>query len=282
MTKLKGVIMAAGYGTRFFPITKSIPKEMLPIINKPAIDFILDEFQQAGIEDVIVITHRKKKCLEDYLDLDVELETFLSHENKLEAKELIQPRQNMRFTFIRQREMKGSGDALLLVEEVIGNNPFILAFPDDIVLTKDQGLSEQLIQIYEKNSDIKAILACESLKGDVFRFGVVDPGKSPHKDSTFLIEGIIEKPPKGTEPSQIISIGRYLLTPAIFDILKSLQTTHTNGEFYLTGAFNHLAQKKEVLSYLFEGDRLDIGEPESYITSLIHYIKNYTEYQYLL
>lgn len=274
---LKGVIMAAGYGSRFLPITKTIPKEMLPLINRPAIDYIIEEFIQAGITDILIITHRKKKALEDYFDIDIELKTFFTKQNKPDFLKSIEP-PAVNIQFIRQQNMGGTGDALLLAKNFVNNSPFILAFPDDIVLN-DTSLSLQMKKLYEKYQT--PLIATEKKEGDVSRFGVVSPDLKI-LENLYHINNIIEKPSPENAPSNIISIGRYLLNSDIFPILETLYKDHTSGEFYLTLALQKLASQKQLLSFTYQGIRLDVGEPESYIKSLLYIIQNHPQYKHLL
>ncbi len=261
---MKGVIVAAGYGSRFLPITKTVPKELLPMLDKPAIDFILDEFEDADITDVIVITSRRKKALEDYLDREVELEGALQKSDKKELLDSIRPR-NIKFTFVRQQEMLGTGHALLQIQSIVGDEPFVVAYPDDLVLAKP-GLSRQMVESYQKYG--LNILAVREETENPSRYGVVDPVQ---QGEITLIKGIVEKPAPGTEPSNLVSIGRYLFTPELLDILSEQYKTHTSGEFYHIGGINALAAGGKVMVQEVKGLILDTGEPMSYFRSLLEY-----------
>uniref|UniRef100_UPI0026252D38 UTP--glucose-1-phosphate uridylyltransferase n=1 Tax=Oceanispirochaeta sp. TaxID=2035350 RepID=UPI0026252D38 len=198
---MKGIIVAAGYGTRFLPVTKTIPKEMLPLINKPSISFIVEEFIQSGIKDIIVITSRRKKVLEDFFDRDVELEGIFEKEGATAKLDLISP-SDARFAFIRQMEMKGTGHALLQAASLIGNEPCIVAYPDDIHMG-EKPLSAQLIESYEKTGC--SVLATIHNPPNLERYGVL----ALAKDGIHVTD-IVEKPPIGQAPSKEVSIGRYL------------------------------------------------------------------------
>lgn len=274
MKNYKGVIVAAGYGSRFLPVTKSIPKEMLPLINIPCIEFIVQEMVESGIKDIIFITQRRKKALEDYFDKEVELTDFFSKNNKIKELQLLEKFHDVSFAFIRQKEMKGTGDALLLAKDWIGDSPFIVAYPDDLVFSS-KSLSTQIIEIYEKYK--KNVLAVMEIDTDVSRYGVVDYSEKI-ENRVYAIKGIVEKPQKGSEPSRMISIGRYLFTPEIFDKLLEKQKSHQKGEFYLTEGIAILSQEKKVLAYEFEGKRLDTGQPTDYLESILEYA--YTQEQY--
>lgn len=270
---MKGVIVAAGYGTRFLPITKTIPKEMLPLFNKPLIDFVLDEFEEAGIKDVIVITSRRKKALEDYLDREIELELGLKKEHKDELLKKIQPRK-MNFTFIRQQEMKGTGHALLLLKAIIKEEPFVVAYPDDIVLSKP-GLSSNMIKIYNKTK--KNILAVREEYDNLSRYGVIKL-----KENRNLVERIVEKPSAKEALGNLVSIGRYLFNAEILDLLEEYYKKHKEGEFYHIEAINTLASKNRVVAYKTEGIMLDTGEIESYAISWLRYLQYHPKGEILL
>ena len=262
---IKGVILAAGYGSRFLPATKTIPKEMLPLIDKPAISFIVDEFIEAGIEDILIITSRRKKVLDDFFDREVELESVFEKEGQKEKLATIQPLP-ARFYFVRQQKMSGTGHALLLAKAFTGDDPFVVAYPDDIVFS-ETSLSRQLIQAYQKTG--KGVLAVKNLIGkDVSRYGVVDP--LDHKNPC-SIRAIVEKPPRGTEPSNLVSYGRYLYTPAIYPLLETGLAQHQGGEFYHVDAVNALAEAGKMCALTFEGERLDTGEPMGFLEAICRY-----------
>lgn len=277
VVELKGVIVAAGYGTRFLPITKTIAKEMLPLIDKPAIEFIVKEFYDAGIKDVVIVSHRKKKALEDYFDKDPELENFLPGAGKPELLKEIEP-YDMNFAFVRQRQMRGTGDALLAAAPFVGDSPFIVAFPDDLIFA-EKGLSTQLKEVYLKYK--KSVLATMRIEGDVSRYGVIDPLEKLDAQ-TNLLKGMVEKPKKGTEPSNIISIGRYLFTPKIFTHLKKLMPKSIEGEFFMTDGIEKMIEERDVVSYDFDGKRLDTGKPEGYIKAIFEYMNLNKEYKKIL
>lgn len=268
---MKGVIVAAGYGTRFLPITKTIPKEMLPLLDKPLIDFILDEFEEAGIKDVIIITSRRKKTLDDYTDREVELEQELLKSGKEYLLERIRPR-DMNFTFIRQIQMKGTGHALLSAKSAIGNDNFVVVYPDDIVLSKP-GLSSQMIALYKTTG--KNVIAVREEYENVSRYGVVDIYK---KDGLNYVKGIVEKPKPQDAPSNMISIGRFLFTREILDILERLYSEFTGkGEFYQVDAMDVLCKQEKVLAHTLQGIMLDTGEPLSYFRSLLVYAAQHSQ-----
>jgi UTP--glucose-1-phosphate uridylyltransferase len=268
---VKGVIVAAGYGTRFLPVTKTIPKEMLPLYDKPIIDFILDEFEEAGIKDVIIVTSRRKKVLEDYLDKEVELENYFRENKKVELLNFIKPR-SMNFYFVRQREMKGTGDALLGIKNLVSEDSFVVAYPDDVVLSKP-GLTKRLIDLYSKTN--KNVLAVRVENENLSRFGVI----KPEYDGEFLfVQEIVEKPPVDRAPSNLVSIGRYLFKKELFDLLQKDFYNHKGGgEFYHINAINTMCKNKDVLAFEIDGIMLDTGDLKNYALSFLKYLDFHPE-----
>ncbi len=271
---VRGVILAAGYGSRFLPATKSIPKEIFPLIDTPVIDFIVREMIDSGIEDILIITSRRKKSLEDYFDREYELErAFSGSSSKLEK---IKPC-SARIQFVRQKEMLGTADALSLAQCFTGSSPFVVAFPDDLVFAQTP-LSKQLIQVYRDSG--KSVLAVKDLAGeDVSRYGVIDPfGQTG--DNVFRVRGIVEKPKAGSEPSSLVSLGRYLFTPEVFGLIEDLRAKKKGiGEFYQTDVINELASKDRVLALDFEGTRYDTGEPQGYLQTIVDYALSHPQYR---
>ncbi len=263
---MTGVIIAAGYGTRFLPVTKTIPKEMLPLVDKPAIEFVIDEFVEAGINDIVIITSRRKKALEDYLDREVELENVFINENKKQKLDKIEPRKKVKFIFIRQQKMLGTGHAMLLLKNVI-NGPFVVAYPDDIFF--DENISKMLIHNY--NSTGKNVLALEQMTGDVSAYGVVECEHKTASDNILNVKRIVEKPPKGKEPSKLVSIGRYLFTPEIFKYLEKGWQNHNSGEYYHVFALNKLGENNALLGSIINCKRYDTGTPLKYLDAVIDY-----------
>ena len=262
---IKGVIVAAGYGSRFLPATKTLPKEMLPLIDKPAISFIVDEFLEAGIRDILIITSRRKKVLDDFFDREVELETVFTSEGDQQKLQSIQPA-DARFYFTRQRRMLGTGHALLLAKTFTGKDPFVVAYPDDIIFSKTS-LSRQLIDAYEKTG--KGVLAVKDMSGDdVSRYGVVDP---LDRQNPCAIRALVEKPAPGQEPSSLVSYGRYLYTHELYPLLEEGLKNHQGGEFYHVDAINTLAKAGRMCALNFEGLRLDTGDPMGFLEAVCRY-----------
>lgn len=264
--KIKGVIFAAGYGTRFLPASKTVPKELFPLIDVPAIDFTVKEFIDAGIKDILIITSRRKKVLEDYLDHEMELESILQQEGDEKKLSKITPLE-ANFHFVRQREMKGTADALTLCKSFCGNSPFVVAYPDDLIFSKTP-CSKQLIEAYQKTG--KTILTVRELPDeDVSRYGVI--AYSKFNDNIYEVTKLVEKPPAGTEPSKVVSFGRYLYTSDIFDALEKVQADPNKREMSQTEPLNLLASEGKVAALEFEGTRYDVGAPFGYLTTIIEY-----------
>ena len=259
---MKGVILAAGYATRFLPASKTIPKEMFPLIDRPAIDFIVQEMADSGIRDILLVSSRRKKVMEDYFDREVELSSAFSESNEFEKLEVIKPIEVNIFT-LRQQHMMGTGNALMLVEPFVGNEPFVVAYPDDIVLG-EKPLSKQLIEAWEKTGS--TVLAVKQMQEDqLSRYGVIEPENS---GKIMKVKKMVEKPKQGAAPSRFVSFGRYLYTSELFDALRTSDKNHSHkGEFTQTEAINHLADNGMVSAVEFEGFRYDLGEPLGFLTS---------------
>ena len=274
---MKGVILAAGYATRFLPASKTIPKEMFPLIDRPAIDFIVQEMADSGIQDILLVSSRRKKVMEDYFDREVELSSAFSKSNEFEKLEVIKPIEANIFT-LRQQHMMGTGNALMLVEPFVENEPFVVAYPDDIVLGK-KPLSKQLIETWEKTGS--TVLAVKLMQEDqLSRYGVIEPENS---GKIMKVKKMVEKPKQGTAPSRFVSFGRYLYTSDLFDALKTSDKNHSHkGEFTQTEAINHLASNGMVSAIEFEGTRYDLGEPLGFLTSAMQIGLERPEYKKFL
>ena len=274
---MKGVILAAGYATRFLPASKTIPKEMFPLIDRPAIDFIVQEMVDSGIRDILLVSSRRKKVMEDYFDREVELSSAFSKSNEFEKLEVIKPIEANIFT-LRQQHMMGTGNALMLVEPFVDNEPFVVAYPDDIVLG-EKPLSKQLIETWEKTGN--TVLAVKEMQEDqLSRYGVIEPGNS---GKIMQVKKMVEKPKQGAAPSRFASFGRYLYTSDLFDALRTSDKNHSQREeFTQTEAINHLAANGMVSAVQFEGTRYDLGEPLGFLTSAIQIGLMRPEYKKLL
>ncbi len=252
----KGVIPAAGLGTRFLPVTKSMPKEMLPIVDKPAIHYVVEEATNSGIDDILIITARGKRAIEDYFDDAPELRMHLERQgNTQKLKDLTAISRFSGIHFVRQREPKGLGDAVLCAEKHCGNDPFAVLLGDDIM--KDQiPCTKQLIDIFEKTGS--SVIAIQKVADeDLCKYGIIQ-GKE-HGDNLILLNDIIEKPKLEAAPSHYGSIGRYIFTSSIFSCLKSTKSG-VKGEIQLTDGIRLLLKQEDVYAYLYRGKRFDTGD----------------------
>jgi UTP--glucose-1-phosphate uridylyltransferase len=263
----KAVIPAAGLGTRFLPVTKSMPKEMLPIIDKPVIHYVVEEAIDAGIEDIIIITGRGKRAIEDYFDAAPELEMRLSSQHKEETlKRLKKITDFPGIHYIRQKEPNGLGDAILKSEKHIGNEPFAVLLGDDIIANSDSCIG-QLIPIFSRFH--ASVISIENvLPEKVSSYGIIK-GTAIEPD-IFTIEDIIEKPSMELAPSNLGAVGRYIFVPEIFDCLNNT-TPGVGNEIQLTDAIRLLLKKHPVYGYKFKGKRYDTGDKLGYIETIIDF-----------
>ena len=262
----KAIIPAAGLGTRFLPATKAQPKEMLPIVDKPAIQFIIEEAIASGIEEILIITGRNKRSIEDHFDRSLELEMQLKSQGKYDMLKLIEEISNITIHFIRQKEAKGLGHAVLCAKQFVGNEPFAVLLGDDLV---DAGVPclSQLIDVYEDLGG--SVLGVQRVPKDkVSSYGIVEPRVI--KPNIWQALNLIEKPEPGEAPSDLAVLGRYILDPDIFAILEHTQPGR-GGEIQLTDAICELASKKSVYAYNFYGRRYDIGDKEGFLEATVEY-----------
>ena len=269
----KAVIPAAGLGTRFLPATKSMPKEMLPLLNKPAIQFVVEEAIASGIEDILIITGRGKRAIEDYFDSSPELESHLLQNEKYELlKEVKDISSLANIYYVRQKEPKGLGDAILKAEKHVGDEPFAVLLGDDIIKGNVPCI-KQLTNLFEKYN--KSIIAVEEVpKEKVSSYGMIKGREI--EDLTYLIEDIIEKPDVEETPSNIATVGRYVLAPEIFDCIKETKPGSGN-EIQLTDSIRILKAQQEVYAYKFQGKRHDVGDKIGYIKTIIDYALEHAE-----
>lgn len=264
----KAVIPAAGLGTRFLPATKAQPKEMLPIVDKPTIQYIVEEAVASGIEEIIMISGRGKRSIEDHFDKSYELEETLLKKNKLEELSKVQNISNMvTMYYVRQKEPLGLGHAILCAKSFIGNEPFAVLLGDDIVVSETPCL-KQLIDVYEReNSSVIAVQRVP--ESDVTKYGIVKPkAKTPVEDHLYYVESLVEKPSVEEAPSNLAIMGRYVLQPEIFEVLETLPFGQ-GGELQLTDAINELNKTQEIIACDFKGTRHDIGDKIGYIKATI-------------
>lgn len=254
----KAVIPAAGLGTRVLPATKAQPKEMLVIVDKPSLQYIVEELVESGIEDIIIVTGRNKNSIEDHFDFSFELEKTLAKDKKDELLEKIEKISSMaNICYVRQNRPLGLGHAILKAKPFVGDEPFIIALGDDIIYNPTTPVSKQLIDNYEKYGS--SIVGCQEVKlEDVSKYGIVKP-TDKIDDRTVKIDDFVEKPDADMAPSRLACLGRYLLTPKIFDYLENT-TPGKGGEIQLTDSIlKMLNDGEDVVAYNFEGKRYDIG-----------------------
>jgi len=266
----KAVFPVAGMGTRFLPATKVSPKEMLPIADKPLIQYAVEEAIAAGITELIFITGRTKRSITDHFDKAYELESQLERNGELEKLEIVRNiiPDGVTCIFIRQAEPLGLGHAVLCAKPVIGDQPFVVLLPDDLIDDGNHGVTKQLVDIFQQKG--KSIIAVEHvIKEDVSKYGIVDVSATKDKSLT-EVTGIFEKPKPGESPSTLGVIGRYILTSRIFDCLEKT-SAGVGNEIQLTDAIRILLDKESVYAYEFEGTRYDCGSKLGYMQASIQY-----------
>ncbi len=265
----KAVIPAAGYGTRFLPITKALPKELLPIIDHPTIEYIVNEAVESGLTDILLIVSSNKNAIIDYFDTNLELETILLSKNKHFEYGLIKNiGVGANIHYIRQREQLGLGHAVLQAEAFVSGEPFAVLLGDDMYVGKDRPAIKQLVDVYEKvNSTVLGTMEVE-LK-NTSKYGICIP-KDGQKGPIVELKGVIEKPKVEEAPSRSAIGGRYILTPGIFDYLKN-QTRGAGNEIQLTDAILRLMATEKVYSYDIQGKRYDVGNKVDYIEAILDF-----------
>ncbi len=265
----KAIIPAAGMGTRFLPATKAQPKEMLPIVDKPTIQYIIEEAIQSGIEDIIIVTGRGKRAIEDHFDKSYELEETLEKKKQYELLEEVRAISEMvNIHYIRQKEPLGLGHAIWCARKFIGNEPFAVLLGDDIIQSEKPCL-KQLMEVYDHYHS--SVLGVKEIpKSDVSKYGIIAPKSHNSTDNVIHVETLIEKPSIELAPSNYAIMGRYILRPEIFDILDTLPAG-AGGEIQLTDAIKLLNTTQPVLAYKFEGKRYDVGDKFGFIKATIDF-----------
>ena len=263
----KAVIPAAGFGTRFLPATKAVPKEMLPIVDKPTIQYIVEEAIAAGIEDLIIITSRGKDALVNHFDKAFELETVLERDGKDEMLRLVREvSDKINVHFVRQQEQKGLGHAVLCAKSFIGNEPFAVMLGDDVVVS-DKPCIGQLMEQFEKCGS--TVLGVQKVGMEqVSKYGIVDCENVGGR--LYKVNGMVEKPKKEDAPSDVAVLGRYVITPAIFECLENTPKG-AGGEIQLTDALVMLSESESVYAYDFEGRRYDIGNKQGFLQATVEF-----------
>jgi UTP--glucose-1-phosphate uridylyltransferase len=269
----KAIIPAAGLGTRFLPATKAMPKEMLPIVDKPTIQYIVEEAVASGIEDIIIVTGKGKRAIEDHFDYAQELETNLREKGKFDLLDKVQYASNLAdIHYIRQKEPKGLGHAVWCARNFIGDEPFAVLLGDDIVQS-DTPCLRQLINQYEETHS--SVIGVQTVSDqDTHRYGIIDPADQDGR--RYQVKKFVEKPSPGTAPSNLAIMGRYILTPEIFEFLDK-QQTGAGGEVQLTDAIEQLNQFQRVFAYDFKGMRYDVGETSGFVKTTIEFALQHSD-----
>jgi UTP--glucose-1-phosphate uridylyltransferase len=262
----KAIIPAAGLGTRFLPATKAMPKEMLPIVDKPTIQYIVEEAIESGIEDIIIVTGKGKRAIEDHFDNNFELEQNLVEKEKFDLLEKVRQSSKVDIHYIRQKEPKGLGHAVWCARKFIGDEPFAVLLGDDIVQA-DKPCLKQLMDEYGKTG--ASIIGVQPVpEEETHRYGIIEPLEQTGR--RYEVKNFVEKPAKGTAPSNLAIMGRYILTPEIFQFLEE-QKIGAGGEIQLTDAIQKLNEIQRVFAYNFEGKRYDVGEKVGFIQTTIEF-----------
>ena len=253
----KGVILAAGYGTRMLPITKAMPKEMLPLVDKPVIHYVVEEAVASGIEQIIMVTSSGKRAVENYFDHTPALDRMLEEKGDYERlAELRRIAEMADIVFVRQKEQKGIGHAVLTVKSVVGNEPFALYFPDDIIIA-DRPVTRQLLDVYERHDG--CVLAVQQVPHEeISHYGSL--AAEPLEEGVFRVLGLVEKPRPEEAPSDLATVGRYVLTPDIFGALKETKPG-VGGEIQITDGLSLLLKQSPIFACRFQGRRYDTGRP---------------------
>jgi len=264
MSIKKAVFPAAGFGTRFLPVTKASPKEMLPIVDIPLIDIAVREAKKSGIEEIIIVTGRGKGSIENYFDKSYELERELEDKNKIELLETVREiYKDIQVVYIRQKEMRGLGDAVLTAKNIVGDEPFAVILADDVIFGEIPCLKQMIDSYNEHGGSVLASMKVNNISS----YGAIDP--SEINEPLIKVKGTVEKPKKEDAPSNYAIIGRYILTPKIFEILEKTHVD-TKGEVQLTDAISKLIQEEDVYGYLFEGKRFDAGNKLGFLKASVY------------
>ena len=260
----KAIIPAAGLGTRFLPATKAMPKEMLPIVDRPTIEYIVEEAIASGIEDIIIVTGKGKRAIEDHFDRNLELEENLMNKGKFDVLEKINQSSKVEIHYIRQKEPKGLGHAVWCARNFIGDEPFAVLLGDDIVRAEIP-CTKQLMEQFDATGS--SVIGVQNVSDEeTHRYGIIDPIFSNGR--CYEVSNFMEKPAQGTAPSNLAIMGRYVLTPEIFGFLE-IQETGAGGEIQLTDAIQKLNESQKVYAYNFDGIRYDVGEKFGFVKTTI-------------
>lgn len=264
----KAVIPAAGLGTRFLPATKAQPKEMLPIVDKPTLQIVIEEAVKSGIQEILIITGRNKTSIENHFDKNVELELELERKGNAELLKVVREITDLvDIHYIRQKEAKGLGHAIYCAKTFVGNEPFAVMLGDDIVYSEDTPCLKQMMDVYDEHQT--SVLGVQTVKDeDVCKYGIVDGDRV--SDRVYTVKNLVEKPAVDEAPSNVAILGRYIINPGIFDILSETKPGK-GGEIQLTDALKELALKEDMYAYDFEGRRYDVGDKQGFLEATVEF-----------
>ena len=264
----KAVIPAAGFGTRFLPATKAMPKEMLPIVDKPTIQYIVEEILASGIEEILIISGHAKRAIEDHFDSSPELESHLYEHGKMDVLKEIQQISSITVHYVRQKHMRGLGDAILCAKTFMDHEPFAVILGDDVVYNEGRPGLAQLIDVYNRTG--ATVLGCQEVAPEaVSSYGIVK-GTALEDPRVMKVEDMVEKPAADEAPSRMAVLGRYVITPDVFPILEETKPGK-GGEVQLTDALRVMAHNENVYAYAFEGRRYDVGSKEGFLEATVEY-----------
>ena len=264
----KAVIPAAGLGTRLLPATKACPKEMLPIVDKPTIQYIVEEAIASGITDILIVTSNNKRAIEDHFDRSLQLEMSLREHGKSELLKMVKDISSINIHYIRQKEPKGLGHAILCAKAFVGDEPFAVLLGDDVVYNDENPCLKQLIDVY--NATGSSVLGCQTVPQEkVSSYGIV-ASEATDNERIFKVSDMVEKPAVAEAPSRLAVLGRYVITPEIFEILEHTAPGR-GGAIQLTDALKMLAKEQSIYAYDFVGRRYDVGDKEGYLEATVEY-----------
>lgn len=264
----KAVIPAAGFGTRFLPATKATPKEMLPIVDKPVIQYIVEEALQSGIEEILIISGHAKRAIEDHFDTNTELEVQLKKQGKADLLRTVQSISNINIHYIRQKHMRGLGDAVLCAKSFIDDEPFAILLGDDLVYSPQKPGLRQMLEVYNEFNG--TILGCQEVPQEqVSSYGII-AGTATDDPNVIKVVDMVEKPSVAEAPSRLAALGRYIVTPDVFEVLKRIKPGK-GGELQLTDALRIMAQREAVYAYTLQGKVYDTGNKLGYLKATVEY-----------
>lgn len=264
----KAVIPAAGFGTRFLPATKAMPKEMLPIVDKPTIQYIAEEILESGIDQILIISGHAKRAIEDHFDSSPELESHLYEHGKMSVLKEIRKISSIKIHYVRQQYMRGLGDAILCAKEFVDGEPFGVILGDDVVYHPETPVLKQLMEQYEQTGG--TVIGCQRVAPDrVSAYGII-AGKEINDKGLLKVDDMVEKPSISEAPSRVAALGRYVITPEVFEVLEQTEPGK-GGEIQLTDALCVMAHTGNVYAYCFEGKRYDTGDKLGFLKATVEY-----------